>query len=130
MKTGWFRNNLVLSCAVAFALIPATSHAEDQSTQGGWDRQAAARYLDGREAEWQDWDRPHKDRATLCISCHTQATYGLARPVLHQVLNDETQTPAEKAFLASIQKRVSIWSQMQPFYSDIPSGAGKEVESV
>ena len=27
--------------------------------------------------------------------------------------------------LASIEKRVGNWAQMQPFYSDIPSGAGK-----
>ncbi len=31
--------------------------------------------------------------------------------------------------LASIEKRVRGWSQMEPFYSDAHSGAGKEVES-
>ena len=31
--------------------------------------------------------------------------------------------------LASIQKRVSLWNDMAPFYSDATSGAGKEVES-
>jgi len=31
--------------------------------------------------------------------------------------------------LASIQKRVSMWNEMAPFYSDATSGAGKEVES-
>jgi hypothetical protein len=49
--------------------------------------------------------------------------------MLHKVLNDQSQSPAEKAFLASVQKRVTQWDQMQPFYSDIPSGAGKEIES-
>jgi hypothetical protein len=39
----------------------------------GWDRQAVARYLDSREVWWQAWDRSHKDRATYCVSCHTQA---------------------------------------------------------
>jgi squalene-hopene/tetraprenyl-beta-curcumene cyclase len=94
-----------------------------------WSERAAATYLDGREADWQAWDRPRKDRATLCVSCHTQASYGLARPVLHKAMNDERQSPAEQAFLASIRKRVTQWSQMQPFYSDISSGPGKEIES-
>lgn len=94
-----------------------------------WSERAAAKYLDGREAEWQAWDRPHKDRATLCISCHTQTTYGLARPVLHRAIGDQKQSAAEQAMLASIRKRVTEWSLMQPFYSDIPSGPGKEVES-
>ena len=94
-----------------------------------WSPQAAARYLDGREVEWQAWDRPHKDNATLCVSCHTQASYGLARPMLHKALHDESQSPAEQAFLASVEKRVSNWKSMQPFYSDISSGPGKEIES-
>jgi len=95
----------------------------------GWDRQAAARYLDSREVWWQSWDRADKDRGTTCISCHTQASYGLARPALREDLGEPGQTASEKAMLASIEKRVRQWSQMQPFYSDVISGAGKEVES-
>lgn len=92
-----------------------------------WDRQAAARYLDSREAWWQTWDRAQKDHGTLCISCHTQAPFALARPVLHE-LGDEP-TPAEAAMLASVEKRVQMWKEVQPFYSDAVYGTGKEVES-
>jgi squalene-hopene/tetraprenyl-beta-curcumene cyclase len=99
------------------------------SAQSSWDRQAAARYLDSREVWWQSWDRPHKDRDTLCVSCHTQAPYGMARPLLRQDLGEPAPTGAEQAMLASVEKRVRQWSLMQPFYSDIPSGPGKEVES-
>ena len=95
----------------------------------GWDRQAAARYLDSREVWWQSWDRADKDRGTMCISCHTQASYGLARPALSQDLGEQGLTASEKVMLASIEKRVRTWTQMQPFYSDVISGAGKEVES-
>ncbi len=109
------------------ALMSGTKLQAD--SEAAWNQQAAAKYLDSRETEWQAWDRPQKDRGTLCISCHTQASYGLARPVLHGAMNDENQSPAERAMLASIEKRVGDWAQMQPFYSDIPSGAGKEVES-
>ena len=99
------------------------------AASSGWDKLGAARYLDGREAAWQAWDRTHKDRATYCISCHTQATYGMARPVLRRDLGEAGPGPAEQAMLASIDKRVNQWAAMQPFYSDIPSGLGKEVES-
>jgi hypothetical protein len=92
-----------------------------------WDRQAAAKYLDSREAWWQTWDRAQKDHGTLCISCHTQAPFALARPLLHELSDDPT--PAEAAMLASVEKRVKMWKDVQPFYSDAIYGAGKEVES-
>src|SRR5271170_5465336 len=76
-----------------------------------WDRQAAARYLDSREVWWQSWDRADKDRGTTCISCHTQASYGLARPGLSQDLGEQGQTASEKVMLASIEKRVRTWAQ-------------------
>ena len=95
----------------------------------GWDRQAAARYLDGREIYWQGWDHAQKDHGTLCVSCHTQATYGLARPALRSPLGETGPSPAEQVMLASIEKRVHLWKEMAPFYSDATSGAGKEVES-
>ena len=95
----------------------------------GWDRQAAARYLDSREAWWQTWDRTQKDHGTYCISCHTQAPYGLARPILRQELGESAPTGAERAMLESIEKRVRIWKDVEPFYLDAKYGEGKEVES-
>jgi len=94
-----------------------------------WDRQAAARYLDEREIYWQGWDHAKKDHGTMCVSCHTQATYGLARPVLRNAMHEKGPSTAEQVMLDSIQKRVSLWNEMAPFYSDATSGAGKEVES-
>ena len=114
--------------AISVAAILASGAVVANSAADAWSPEAAARYLDSREADWQAWDRPHKDNATLCVSCHTQASYGLVRPMLHKALRDG-QSPAEQAFLASVEKRVSNWKSMQPFYSDIPSGAGKEIES-
>jgi squalene-hopene/tetraprenyl-beta-curcumene cyclase len=94
-----------------------------------WDRQAAERYLDDREVWWQGWDRTQKDHGTYCISCHTQAPYGLARPVLRKVLGEPDPTGAELAMLASIKKRVRLWKEVEPFYLDTKYGPGKEVES-
>ena len=131
MKTGRLGICLALSCAAVavMALAGASAGRAADKADAGWDRQAAARYLDGREAWWQNWDRSQKDHRTVCVSCHTQASYGLARPGLHQDLGEQGQGSSEQAMLASIEKRVRGWDQMQPFYSDVLSGPGKEIES-
>lgn len=108
-------------------VLAADKPAETRPT--GWDRKAAERYLDSREVWWQGWDRTQKDHGTYCISCHTQATYGLARPVLRQELGEPAPAGAERAMLDSIEKRVRMWKDVEPFYLDATSGAGKEVES-
>lgn len=122
-----------VATAALWAVLSITAtaaHAADKQSPAvapDWDRQAAARYLDSREAWWQTWDRTQKDHGTLCISCHTQAPFALARPILHTALQDSSAP--ETAMLASIEKRVRMWKDVLPFYSDAVYGAGKEVES-
>ncbi len=101
----------------------------DAASTADWDRKAAASYLDSREIWWQSWDRAQKDHGTLCISCHTQASYGVARPALRSELSETGPSPSEQVMLASIEKRVRGWKDMQPFYSDAVYGSGKEIES-
>ncbi len=108
--------------------VLAADKSGDAAT-AGWDRQAAARYLDGREVWWQTWDRTQKDHGTYCISCHTQAPYGLARPSLRRQLGEPAPAGAERAMLESIEKRVRMWKEVEPFYLDAKYGAGKEIES-
>jgi hypothetical protein len=109
--------------------VHGAGNSANQAKADGWDRAAAARYLDARETYWQGWDRAKKDHGTLCVSCHTQATYGMARPALRSPLGETGISAPEQVMLASIEKRVSLWNDMKPFYSDAASGAGKEVES-
>lgn len=118
------------SCLL-LCLAPDPARAADKSAPaaGTWDRAAAARYLDSREAWWQGWDRAQKDHSTLCVSCHTQATFALARPALRAALAEQQPNPAEDAMLASIEKRVRMWNEVLPFYSDALYGTGKEIES-
>ena len=123
-----FAGAVVLALAAA-AGSPAWAADKAAPAASGWNPQAAARYLDAREVYWQGWDRAQKDHGTLCVSCHTQAPYGLARPALRGPLGEQALSPSEQVMLASIEKRVRGWNQMQPFYSDAVSGAGKEVES-
>jgi hypothetical protein len=120
---------------LVFALTePHSSHVRASNTApavsaGEWNRQAAEFYLDSREVWWQSWDRTQKDHGTYCISCHTQATYALARPLLRKDLGEASPPPAEQAMIDSIEKRVKIWKDVQPFYLDEKYGAGKEIES-
>ena len=95
----------------------------------GWDEQAAARYLDDREEWWQGWDHAKRDHGTMCVSCHTQASYALARPVLRGRLGESARSASEKAMIADVEKRVRNWGEMLPFYSDEKYGEGKEIES-
>jgi len=137
-KTRLLQAWLCFICAAAVALAitlgtqlahPVNAADKPAAPVQSWDQQAAARYLDEREIYWQGWDHAQKDHGTLCVSCHTQATYGLARPMLRSPLGETGPSPAEQVMLASIEKRVHLWKQMAPFYSDATSGAGKEVES-
>ena len=108
---------------------PASSRQGHPRCYSGWDKQAAARYLDRREVWWQGWDHAKRDHGTMCVSCHTQAPYAMARPALRSDLGESARSAPEEAMLADVKKRVSEWNQMLPFYSDTLYGTGKEVES-
>ena len=118
--------------AVVFTIWAAqtcgSAAADKTQSAPGWER-AAAQYLDSREAWWRGWDHANRDHGTKCVSCHTQASYALARPLLHRDLGETTLSAAETAMLADVEKRVRNWDHMLPFYSDEKYGQGKEIES-
>lgn len=124
---------LAAGCVLmAFAPAPAKIvHAADTkpAVHSDWSPAAAAKFMDSREEWWRTWPRADRDHETKCISCHTQAPYAMARPVLHSMLKDGQPGAAETAMLADIEKRVRQWDQVLPFYSDKTYGTGKEVES-
>jgi hypothetical protein len=137
MKTKLLCTSLAVSCTLAAyftfsgrSVSPVLAADKAGATPiAGWDRRAAERYLDSREVWWQGWDRTQKDHGTYCISCHTQMPYGLARPILRQELGEAAPSGAERAMLDSIEKRVRMWKDVEPFYLDAKYGAGKEIES-
>jgi hypothetical protein len=132
MARKWFRTAFLSSTTIALACcstVAARAADKPDSPTAGWDRQAAARYLDSREVWWQSWDRAQKDHGTYCISCHTQAPYAFARPALRKKLGEAGPSSEEAAMRASIEKRVHMWSDVLPFYSDAVYGTGKETES-
>jgi hypothetical protein len=130
------RNRLAACCllpavllgVIAFSRITPVQGAAN-ATSAAWNKQAAAHYLDQRETWWQSWPRAQKDHGTVCVSCHTVVPYALVRPDLRRDLGGSAMTAPEQTMLASVDKRVSGWSAMVPFYSDEKSGPGKTAES-
>jgi len=94
-----------------------------------WNAAAAARYLDDRAAWWEAWPASQRDHQTVCVSCHTILPYALSRPKLSALLNEKDVPSPARSVLQNVRKRVSLWSEMQPYYSDAKSGPGKAKES-
>ena len=94
-----------------------------------WDPKAAAAYLDQRQGWWMDWPRAARDHGTFCVSCHTAVPYALSRPALRRALAEEAPSANERRLLDNVTKRVRLWKEVAPFYSDADRGAYKSVES-
>ena len=106
----------------------STAHAQSGAS-GAWDRQAAAAYLDQRVDWWSGWETAARERGTFCVSCHTTAPYGLARPMLRPAAGAGEATPPERALLDSVSTRVVHWDEVGPFYADERYGAPKTSQS-
>jgi hypothetical protein len=114
-----------------FTAFAAAQPAEPVDTNGTaqWSPNAAAGYLDARQTWWQGWDRAKRDHDTTCVSCHTVLPYALGRPALRRLIGENGPSAAEQTMLAYVEKRVSLWDEVEPFYKDAGSGAGKSAES-
>jgi squalene-hopene/tetraprenyl-beta-curcumene cyclase len=99
------------------------------SVTKSWDRKAAAAYLDGRMNWWETWPAAARDHDTFCVSCHTTLPYALARPALRSALAEHGPSTGERAFIDNISKRVSLWQEVLPFYSDAKNGVPKSAEA-
>jgi squalene-hopene/tetraprenyl-beta-curcumene cyclase len=104
------------------------SHAESRASDS-WNPKAAAAYMDQREAWWTQWKGASRDHQTFCVSCHTVVPYALSRPVLHRVLGEEAPSVNERRLLDNVTKRVRLWKEVGPFYTDEDYGVHKAAES-
>jgi squalene-hopene/tetraprenyl-beta-curcumene cyclase len=98
--------------------VRANSVASLGSYRSNWNPAAAASYLDGREAWWQSWPPAQLSEGTMCMSCHTVVPYALVRPELRAELGQPGMTVAETKMLSSIEKRVTDWDKLDPYYTD------------
>jgi hypothetical protein len=86
-----------------------------------WSPKAAANYLDRREVWWQGWPPAQMDHGTICISCHTVVPYVMVRSTLQNELRETTIAAPESVLMGSVEKRVSDWREVTPFYTDGPA---------
>lgn len=108
----------------ALAVVFFASGALAALVEEPWDRDAAARYLDARAAEWTTFSRERQKLTTSCISCHTAMPYLLARPALG---GSSLPEPARTLF-SDVETRVRGWSEAKVWY-DESRGAEKPEQS-
>ena len=94
-----------------------------------WDQKAAAAYLDQRAGWWMGWQRAQRDHDTFCVSCHTAVPYAMSRPSLRAALAEHGPSANERKLLDNVAKRVRLWKEVAPFYTDADRGVYKSVES-
>jgi squalene-hopene/tetraprenyl-beta-curcumene cyclase len=94
-----------------------------------WDQKAAAAYLDQRAGWWMGWQRAQRDHDTFCVSCHTAVPYAMSRPSLRAALAEQGPSANERKLLDNVAKRVRLWKEVAPFYTDADRGVYKSVES-
>ena len=100
-----------------------------ETTTNLWDPREAAAYLDQREVTWMGWPDAARDHNTFCVSCHTVLPYVLSRPVLRTALGEQSPSEDERKILENVEKRVRLWNEVAPYYTDDGYGNGKPAES-
>jgi squalene-hopene/tetraprenyl-beta-curcumene cyclase len=118
----------VLATGLVAGLLTAGSPPERTATNS-WNPKGAAAYLDQREEWWAAWPIAARDHGTFCVSCHTAVPYALSRPALRAALAEEAPSPNERRLLDNVAKRVRLWKEVEPFYSDAKDGVNKTAES-
>ncbi len=119
----------VAMLSAGLVLSHAAVHAQS-GAPGAWDAQGAAAYLDQRADWWSGWETAARERGTFCVSCHTTAPYGLARPMLRPAGAAGEVTRHERTVLESATTRVALWGEIEPFYTDERNGPPKTSESL
>ena len=114
MKLG-LRPGFVL--AILLGLLTACSRPQ-KVISNSWNPKTAAGYLDQREITWMGWPGSARDHGTFCVSCHTAVPYALSRPVLRAALAETGPSINERRLLENVTKRVRLWNQVEPFYTD------------
>jgi squalene-hopene/tetraprenyl-beta-curcumene cyclase len=119
------------SCLVTVVTLAFAAGARPRAAADpvAWNPKAAAAYLDQRQDWWQKWPGAARDHGTFCVSCHTAATYALARPALRRTLGEAGPSAGERALTENVSKRVMMWRDVEPFYPDQTRGLPKTSES-
>jgi squalene-hopene/tetraprenyl-beta-curcumene cyclase len=115
-------------CGLALAPVACSQHGV-ASSEASWDPQAAAAYLDRRMEWWSTWKKAARDHDTFCFSCHTAVPYAFARPALSATLHEPAAAAPQQRLMDDVRRRVRLWNETSPFYTDQYVGPGKSAES-
>ena len=111
------RLGCVLATSLGVSVSTACSHPNKTVTDS-WNPKTAAAYLDQRQVTWMGWPGSARDHGTFCVSCHTGLPYALSRPALRRALSEQGPSINERKLLENVTKRVLLWNEVEPFYSD------------
>jgi len=114
-------------CGMALAVVACSRGAAPPSDRN-WDPKAAAAYLDQRMEWWSTWKGSARDHGTFCLSCHTAVPYALARPALRATLAEPAAAAPERQLTDDVRRRVRLWDETSPLYTDRNEGPGKGAE--
>jgi squalene-hopene/tetraprenyl-beta-curcumene cyclase len=132
MKTRAVAVLLVALFAGAIAGTTARKAAERDGT--GWDRAAAAKYLDDRMNAWftNATKLQTGESKTACVSCHTPLPYALARPALRRAMRVSAATPEETKLVDETTRRVESYDTHQLLYemNDTKKAESRGTEAV
>jgi squalene-hopene/tetraprenyl-beta-curcumene cyclase len=112
---------MAMACGMAAPVAKAQAAPEGQ---GGWDRVAAAQYLDDRINLW--FERAIEpgpgEGKTSCISCHMVVPYLLARPALRRAMAISEPTSQEARLLREVARRVDSFPDHESLSDSKHSG--------
>jgi squalene-hopene/tetraprenyl-beta-curcumene cyclase len=111
------------------AVVRNHSRLADVKVMNTWNPKSASAYLDQREVWWMQWAGSQRDHQTFCISCHTVVPYALSRPTLRKALGERDSSANDRRLFENVSKRVRLWKEVAPFYSDQEYGKDKAVQS-
>jgi squalene-hopene/tetraprenyl-beta-curcumene cyclase len=121
----------LLALILATGAAVACSHAKATQAKSAesWDPKSAAAYLDQRETTWMEWPGAARDHDTFCVSCHTAVPYIMSRPMLRSALAENAPSVPERKLLDDVAKRVRLWNESDPYYTDKDYKGSKAGES-
>src|SRR3954452_15833462 len=116
-----------ISLLTGFTGTPALGQQTPSSPV--WSPAKAGAYLDARSTWWISWPKAAYEHGTFCVSCHTATPFSLGRAALRGALGESSASANEQKVIESVTKRVRMWHEVEPFYSDQSRGLPKSSES-
>lgn len=98
--------------------VAAYPDNNEERAVSGWNKVAAASYLDQRESWWMNWQDAKRDQGTFCVSCHTNLPFVFAQTALRKLSNEAKTSDNERKIVDNVKRRVQLWSSVESYYDN------------